>query len=157
MPQRTHDGVTVGIGHRSGPGGAVKPADANHSEYMTAILAAQDGFVYNPCPFGCPDDEIDEHGRCYHRVGVSPDGKLYEPEVRRPDGKVVVQPKMAPNKQGRLRPVLEKVDPKRHHLIRVTTSFLVYEDRDPPPEWVGGETDPDDVPDDPDTEDEGDD
>lgn len=139
------DGFAVNVGHRSAMGGGVKPNDANYSDYYKSVLAAAaSGGGTNPCPFGCGDDEVDDKGRCHHRVGVSPDGKHYEPEVIRQDGMVVVRPRLAPDKRGRMRPVLEKVDPKRHVLIQVTTSYLVYEDRDPPPEWRG-RADPDDV------------
>lgn len=118
----------VSLGHSAVRSTGVKPKSANHSEYMKALMGAyQGGFTVNPCPFGCEDDDLDEFGRCHHRIGVSPDGKLIEPEVRDAHGRVRVQVPYAKNAKGRMRPALAEVDPKRHRLVRVTTSYLVYD------------------------------
>ncbi len=127
----------VGIGHSTNPKAGMKPKEANYSPYMRSLMAATHGETVNPCPFGCDDDELDQHGRCFHRVGVSPDGKHIEHEVVREDGMLVMRPQYSVVVvNGKKRRVLPKVDKKKHVLIQVTTSFLVYEDRPCPPDWA---------------------
>lgn len=36
------------------------------------------GVNKNWCPFGCPDDELDEYGYCYHLIGFTNDKKRIE-------------------------------------------------------------------------------
>jgi hypothetical protein len=36
------------------------------------------GDKVNVCPFGCRDEELDEHGYCDHLVGFTNDKKVYE-------------------------------------------------------------------------------
>lgn len=143
--QQTARELGIGIGHAAKPASGVKPAMASYSPYMQAVYASHDGHPACGCPFGCADDPDlhDEFGRCHHVVGYSPDGKVIEPLVRRADGKLVVQvPREKRN--GKLRPKLERVDPTKHHLVRITTSYIVYEDRDPPADWVvDGDMEPD--------------
>lgn len=141
MSDKLRDHDYGGVGHSVSLKGGLEPNSANYSEYYKSILGARDGGVVNYCPFGCPDDELDEHGRCYHRVGVSPDGKFIEPEIRKPNGQTWVQ---VPRKKvnGKMRPDLPRVDKRKHTLVRVTTSYIVYEDRDCPEGWVpAGEAD----------------
>jgi hypothetical protein len=42
------------------------------------------------CPFGCKKAECNEYGHCYHLVGFSNDGKVYEKLTKRPDGAPMV-------------------------------------------------------------------
>lgn len=135
MPGLSASDLGVNVGHSVGKEAGTRAKSANYSPYMKAILAANHGEVINACPFGCQDEELDEHGRCYHRIGVSPDGEHIEPEVIREDGKVVVRPAYEVRK-GKRRPKLELVDKGRHELVRVTTSYLVYENRERPENWA---------------------
>lgn len=123
------------VGHSVSLKGGLQPNSANYSDYYSDVIAARDGSIVNPCPFGCTDEELDEHGRCYHRIGVSADGKTFEREGHNKAGRLEMKIERRKIK-GKLVPVLEKVDKRKHYLIRVTTSFLVYEDRPVPEGWL---------------------
>ena len=58
-----------------------KPKHTNHSDLMKAISRKEDGDVINRCPFGCEDEQLDEHGYCDHLLGftVPGDDTIYEP------------------------------------------------------------------------------
>jgi hypothetical protein len=68
-----------------------RPRSANHSPLMRALTHTQQGEVVNACPFGCPNEDLDDHGYCRHLVGftVPGDEKHYEPMVETVRGRVV--------------------------------------------------------------------
>lgn len=95
---------------------ATKAKSANHSELMTALLEAIfTKTVVNRCPFGCSDDQLDQHGFCGHLVGFYNGGQTFEPRVvRKKDKRIVVDgTKRQPMKQG-------------YRLVRITTTARVY-------------------------------
>lgn len=132
MPMYESQGQTVGLEHNVGiPGKA-----ANLSPYMADVLAARGSSDFvNPCPFDCTDEECDEHGRCYHRIGVSPDRKFFEREYRNEAGQLSIRVDRK-KVNGKWKPELEKINNKKHVLVRVTTSYLVYENRKCPDDWL---------------------
>jgi hypothetical protein len=61
---------------------------------MRAKMNAADGVVVNRCPFGCADDQLDQHGYCHHLVGftVPGDKTRMEGMVERPVSKLKSDP-----------------------------------------------------------------
>ncbi len=144
----------VGIRHR-GTG----KAEAEYSPYMEAVYEAIQAAapMRSFCPFGCDDDNVDEYGRCYHVIGYSPDGKHVEPLERSADGQLRVQVRKYAVKNGRRVAVLDKVSARRHVLVPITTSFIVYEDRPMPEGWLPPDELADDATDEPAAPEAGDD
>jgi|SRR6516162_5469576 hypothetical protein len=66
-----------------------------------ALAACKNGEKPNACPFGCPDDQLDEHGYCRHLIGFTNNtddeikaGKgLYEPMGSRRGRRVIQIPR----------------------------------------------------------------
>lgn len=59
---------------------------------LSPLLAAKSiGANPNLCPFGCPDDDLDEHGYCFHLIGFTNDKKRIELMKRLPNGYTAVQ------------------------------------------------------------------
>ncbi len=56
---------------------------SKQSQLMQALNGNILGEVINFCPYGCPDDALDEHGYCRHLVGFTVPGKpkWMEPRV----------------------------------------------------------------------------
>lgn len=94
--------------------------------------------VVNACPFGCLDEQLDEHGYCCHLVGFTNDKKKMEPMVLDHRGKRVVQVPFVIDK-GKKVPQLVPV-PKGATLIPISISWRVYD--------AAGE-DPEELPPDP--------
>lgn len=87
---------------------------ASLSPLMVAKGKASTGEKVNFCPFGCEQDDIDEHGYCRHLVGFTNDGKQMEPMIHDDQGRKVVQ-------GAKKEPVL-----KTDKLIQITVSQRVY-------------------------------
>ena len=92
------------------------------SELMRAQAGALSGEKVNFCPFGCSDDELDDHGYCRHLVGFTSadhDGcKMME--------KRIVDPALlTPGCRERVGPEREAVQ-KRDKLVQITSSYRVY-------------------------------
>ena len=83
---------------------------------MEAKASAFYGEKVNFCPFGCRDEDLDDHGYCDHLVGFTTDGKMLEPMSVGPYGYKVVDGKHP-------EPVLST-----DKLERITTSYRVYRD-----------------------------
>ncbi len=98
------------------PAGRIKPKDANHSPLMLAMGRAELGQKVNFCPFGCTDEELDEHNYCDHLVGFTKPGndKVFEPQVTDEKGERHVQ-------GHRAEPVLPT-----DKLVRITVCSRVY-------------------------------
>ncbi len=97
----------------------IKPANERldqRSPLMKAKEADRTGEGVNFCPFGCEQDDMDDHGYCDHLIGFSNDGKTYEPMVKDERGHRVVR-------GGRPAPV-QRTD----KLVQITTSSRVYRD-----------------------------
>lgn len=106
------------------------------SPLMQAKGRCRTGEKANACPFGCPDQKLDENGYCKHLVGFTNStpaecslGKgLMEPMVTVGGRKVVqVRRESVPGEDGdeEGEPVLEKVLPA-DVLVRITVSSRVY-------------------------------
>jgi len=130
-----------------------KPAarSANLSPLMKAKMATahEEGGKVNACPFGCQVVDLDEHGYCRHLIGFTNSTPeqcqagegLYEPMVRRMDGRVVQVEREKIKEQG-----VDHEDKKKRWswgkatlpkvlpsdvLVRITSSYRVYRN-DPP-------------------------
>lgn len=115
-----------------------KAVNPNLSPLMVAKGLQETGEKANFCPFGCSDDELDDHGYCYHLVGFTNDGKKYEPMVCGSDGNLVVQVPFKTQRLGprKIKKIYEygKVE-KTDVLRRITTSARVYRDVPRPEGW----------------------
>jgi hypothetical protein len=124
--RREYGGIEVGIGHQ----GAIRYGTAQ-KDGRSELLKIQEveGANANVCPFGCPDDELDENGYCFHLVGFSPDGRKLELNQVDADGRIRTK---APLRKVNGRFVLvhdAKVDRSKHVLVPVVKggSCRVYE------------------------------
>jgi hypothetical protein len=81
--------------------------------------------VVNACPFGCLDENLDEHGYCCHLVGFTNDKKLMEPMVLDWRGKRVVQVPFHMDR-GKKIPDLLPI-PRGAKLVPIAISYRVYD------------------------------
>lgn len=94
-----------------------KQPNANLSPLMKAKKKASEGEKVNFCPFGCQEEDLDDHGYCNHLAGFTlpDDQKTYEPMV------------MDPQKEKRVVDGRRKLPvPKNAKLERITTCYRVY-------------------------------
>lgn len=104
------------------------------SELLRAQSMSTTGAVVNFCPFGCPDEDLDQHGYCKHLVGFTNDRKTYEPMVW--DGlrqARVVRVKMTQDKDGKPVPQLEPCQ-KGDKFVSISISSRVYRNIEAMPE-----------------------
>ena len=108
---------------------------------LSPLMAAKAaGLSGNFCPFGCGDDDVDEHGYCYHLIGFTFDEKRkrFETMKQMDNGHVAVQ---VPFTTKRLGPKhvkrvyqYEKVQPG-DQLVEISTSSRVYRNIPRPDDW----------------------
>jgi len=115
------------------------------SELLKAQARAGAGEKVNFCPFGCEDEQLDEHGYCRHLIGFTNDKKNFEPMVRVKRGRKVVRVRkegtgefvrdMEEDDEGNpvmveeeiMKPVLEPVL-STDKLVQISISYRVYRD-----------------------------
>lgn len=110
------------------------------SELMRAKNAAGVGGQVNFCPFGCEDEQLDQHGYCRHLVGFSVGDPVhpvqFEPMIHLRRGRVVyverATTKAEHDEEGKAiivhgKPKLQPIQ-KGDRLVRITTSCRVYRD-----------------------------
>jgi hypothetical protein len=106
------------------------------SPLMRAQAMAPTGGVVNFCPFGCTDEELDQHGYCKHLIGFTNDKKTYEPMIW--DGvrqSRIVRVKMVQDKDGKPIPQLEPCQ-KGDKFVQVSVSSRVYRNTEATPELL---------------------
>ncbi len=104
------------------------------SDLMKAQAMVQQGEKVNFCPFGCENEDIDEHGYCKHLVGFTNDRKFYEPMVYDVQlGRRIVRVRTKPGKDGKPVPELEPCQ-KGDRFVQISISSRVYRNTEAVPE-----------------------
>lgn len=103
---------------------------------MYAKMKSKAGKKVNACPFGCKDQQLDQHGYCRHLVGFT-DGEsdqYYFPMKMGPGGRRIVLPRTevdedlsCEGEEPVLKPVREPVKPG-DLLVKITSCSRVYRD-----------------------------